>query len=874
MVKMVAASTDVNLPLPNTQLDEQQKALRLVLSDYKSAQARMQSTMIGLRGTTQLALDGSVAVLVGSGVGAIPAIVLKTTGQIATDALFDHVQKDVDTAIAGYLGSKKNQLTSIAGTSYETLKGLPPQELKARLESSTTVLADLKAILPDDVNVQKMAETLVVEGIRNTQRATLDQLAADEKRITNVSIALNKFKDQTANALKVQAEALGDLSVAVGDLSSAVSSIDKRLNSMAHDQSFVADFVLSQMPPAAKASALKNNFLSNRFSCSDGGTQCDAAKLKEDLIKRFEAEAKVQAVAGSIQLAASNINNVAAIANNIGLGSPELNKAAELASLTSNAVASFATGNYLGAVVAVTGMFAKKTDPDAERFKVLMGYLKQQFEIVNQKLDQILTNQQKLLNAMVDLSKQMQSYYEALDERLGNIEFETKRISGLAANAAWADWISCFAVHNYIRNNEATFGAIGNGDFSRVEHMQAVLGALGKEVIANCLNTAVTKPPSIAAGNWFGNFLDADTAYSFYPPVLPAPEEASGKFYKKDALRAFIDGVHTPAVSIIDDFRARKGIPPWRLFALLNDPSSSATEISDRVSMSGPQKPPCGADGVLGDRLQRLLCGAVLGPDNAAMFLLRKPMLIDGAVDVSSWVMTVARFADIRDPNSGDFWKTDELLHAASQNRLGSGGKEIMLSLLMAVDAAVASYSMYYGDIAAQAVFDALTTAQSTDAQAEARRVALQKAATTLVNANGYLASNVALIKLRAKHTPTSVQAYRTALDHARTQKDDRFHLLNALFGSELKFSSDASGKLFLEIAVKDDNKSVVATLPTPEILLNGRISYPPRMAELISTRTRIIERILDYQFLETRPASDRAEVATLVARAERASRK
>ena len=96
--------------------------------------------------------------------------------------------------------------------------------------------------------------------------------------------------------------------------------------------------------------------------------------------------------------------------------------------MTANAVGAFATGNYLGAAVAITGMFAKKADPEAERFQVLMGYLKQQFQIINEKLDEILENQKKLMDAMVNLSKQLENYYEALDERLANIEFETKRI--------------------------------------------------------------------------------------------------------------------------------------------------------------------------------------------------------------------------------------------------------------------------------------------------------------------------------------------------------------------------------------------------------------------------------------------------------------
>ena len=175
MIRMIAASTDTAIPPSTGGLNQQQAALRSVLNDYKDAQARMQGTMVGMRGTTQLAIDGTAALLSGSGVGAVPAIILKTTGQLATDALFDSMQKEVDTAVSEYLGSKRVQLLQIVDTSYEQLHSLPPLELKERLERSTTVLSDLRKLLPNDPNVQKMGETLVVEGIRNTQRATLER---------------------------------------------------------------------------------------------------------------------------------------------------------------------------------------------------------------------------------------------------------------------------------------------------------------------------------------------------------------------------------------------------------------------------------------------------------------------------------------------------------------------------------------------------------------------------------------------------------------------------------------------------------------------------------------------------------------------------
>jgi hypothetical protein len=119
---------------------------------------------------------------------------------------------------------------------------------------------------------------------------------------------------------------------------------------------------------------------------------------------------------------------------------------------------------------------------------------------------------------------------------------------------------------------------------------------------------------------------------------------------------------------------------------------------------------------------------------------------------------------------------------------------------------------------------------------------------------------------------PASIQAYKTAVDYAVSNKADRFNLLSVLFGADLVFSvDDAKGLVMVKLSDRNGTP-INAQLPTPEFLLAGRLSYPPKMTELITMRQRIMERLLDYDFVAGRSADEQADMSVLVAHAGRVS--
>jgi hypothetical protein len=359
----------------------------------------------------------------------------------------------------------------------------------------------------------------------------------------------------------------------------------------------------------------------------------------------------------------------------------------------------------------------------------------------------------------------------------------------------------------------------------------------------------------------------------------------SGKYFTQDMLQTFIDRVHNNALAVVGNLRERSGISAARLFALLAMPGVSTVEISQRLMR--PDNPPCGQDGYLGERIKDLLCRVGDGPDEGARRLLNRPLLVDAAIDISDWLLVVAPFADIRDRYTGAFLSAGQMLSQSVDGKpfASSGGQEILKNLLMTIDAATASYSLYYGDITARATLDALgleTTDQMNDSE-KAKILDLRKRARILLSNNSFLAENVATLLLRDKYgsksangkrvnvNPVSKQGYETALEYAIANKQDRFYMLNLLFGEDLEFSADdKTGTIFLSVAWSDVGERIYAPLPTPEMFMAGRLSYPPQMSRLAEVKNRILERLLDYRFISGLKPEEQQDVAGLVARAEK----
>ena len=214
-----------------------------------------------------------------------------------------------------------------------------------------------------------------------------------------------------------------------------MTDLNQRVTTTERNAAFVNDFVFNAMSPGERATALEGGFLAERFACPPSVADCEASQQRTALIGQYRGEQRVADAVRAVGQTLQGLADISTIASNLGLNIPGLSDAVRYGSVINSAFSAFAQGNYVGAIAAATGIFAQRTDPDQERFNALMGYLSEQFQQVNAKLDEIIATQRQILTAIVDVSRQLQATYESLDAHLD---------PSRTRSARFRPWSRCF----------------------------------------------------------------------------------------------------------------------------------------------------------------------------------------------------------------------------------------------------------------------------------------------------------------------------------------------------------------------------------------------------------------------------------------------
>ncbi len=319
-----------------------------------------------------------------------------------------------------------------------------PNFVRDALRNNNALLTDLKDranASGDDVAVD-FAVDVMMRSLAQNDQAFLDGILQNTQNVSELTTDFEEFTLKTSfeiNGLQKRATSLevnlSALSNATVTLQANMAQANTRLTNLEEQQSFVSDFVFSKMPPREKVLALQSGFLANRFNCEDGGTGCGAAQTKASLIAEYKAQAKLADAVETAGDIVQGINDIRGIAGNLGLDLGEdVNKLLDVGSAAASAVVSFYTGNPLGAINAITSVFGGRKDPDAERFKIMMAYLQEQFGIINSKLDSVLENQKLIYDAIVAMNEHLDARLTMIDQQLFRMEFEQQRI-GIAVRA-------------------------------------------------------------------------------------------------------------------------------------------------------------------------------------------------------------------------------------------------------------------------------------------------------------------------------------------------------------------------------------------------------------------------------------------------------
>lgn len=838
-----------------------------------------------------------------SGGASLPVV---TLGAAASNYLMDFgigglARKSEEEAIR-FLYSVEDKLIESAGLSVPQLAELEPDEIEKRLKQSDVIQQELNERFgsdrKEDQDARDFAQDVVISAIQNVAVAAHERIKQQEDDFSSFVRGTVEYRSNLESVLTDHEEQLGDLEKSLTELTTRVATVEAQLKKTNTKVEFLSDHVFSRMRAGEKANALRSGFMADRFACRENMSRQDCVDLQDTraaLIGQFEQEAKIEKEVRELSKFADNLGKANQILVDAGLidDIPELSEAVSVAQKGTQAYAQYLAGDYLGALSSVTSAFGGgRKDPAEERFKAMLGFLEAQFEAVHRKLDAILENQQRIMDGLGDLSRQMAKTYKALDEKLDRIVFEQKVLAELVRNMTWLEWESCHTIfdeaHQQESNGEWRYGFnTETMDFDRLEGVMRLRVGVEPGFPQDCLATMSGRFTSINAIEIFGNFLSVAKVSNLYEEGL-GPNSDDAEFVSKSDLDWFVSEIVLPTNQILrwyheaSDNKQRT----WAgTFVALAYPRLSVwTPVATIDS-------PCGERRTLGS-LSELLCTSIGPADSAGStnrdlqaHLQAMRSLVDTkedktgttqvapdlAIRIAEWSLVAARIADIRYPQGsgsesvfaqeeGEFIEAAAAYQGGQSVRWTYRSERLLTKLDVVLSLAIASNNKLYGVPTVLAVIDALGSED--DGRKEKALRLLKKnhrlrrsVVTRLLMESG---SDVDGDRLKFPGT-----TYQFALDYANYDPEHDVSMLSDLFDdSDLYSFTYDSERSWPAICFTSE---ICGLVPLTVELQLGQMHYPESTYRLVAIREQVRRRLNEYTMFRELSEDESTQVARIL---------
>ncbi|MET1410734.1 hypothetical protein ABVF61_00600 [Roseibium sp. HPY-6] len=822
---------------------------------------------------------------------------VSTTFELASERIETKAQKNMRELFKSREGSilRELGLTSLAEFHNK------PEEAARVVRNGIRVMQDFQDRADDEL-LREISEDLMIQTLINTDEAQWNQTIVNSSDIDRIENDVESIQKELRD-YKVEIDTrFGDieqeyevLSVDVETLKDAVLELDAKIQVLERDQSVISDFVLSRMSPKEKIRAIeKQGFLADQFKCPEGVETCRQSEVKAAMLERFKREDKVETTIKGVSYAISELTAATQVAQDLGIDLPaEIQIATGIANAGLSSFVNFSTGNYMAALASVTGLFSKQNDPDAERFKVMMNYLQKQFEVVNLKLDKVLQNQVKIMEAINRLSKQMFDGFVLADKKISNIDFEIRQIGYSIRQQYWQSWSECNTVQ--VRALEA----FGSSDpfvdtatllFRSEKAVQEVIQSHDGN-IQNCRTLMNSSFDSFLNQNRFGNFVDlrwvlnkveieiervtasAARANQMETPSNGVQNESleTLKLDIRDPLQKFDNDVFKVSFRNIVNFATRDDTPGFAEIALvLAEPVQNIKAWQDIKQEGFASDFKCSEMQGPSASIRRALCPPYPNRPSAevaASQLLSFPYLAPAINDIADWTLVMAQLVDRTLIVDGEAkWLTsDEIFKLAVEQKLTDGasnGELLVSSLLPVVDTVIASQGMLYGPMMAEIMLEKVLSGGD-----EAKSALIE------MKSNGYLARNFAQVYLEHRYRERipnrerpSLTGAQSAYELATDPSSPSTLLLEGYFGDDLGFhlSTDDQRPMFMLSA---GDETLAFEVPPPFAMSEGLIVWPPVYQELIASREQLLDRLISYQVLDDLDGEKLVFMASMITR-------
>lgn len=669
------------------------------------------------------------------------------------------------------------------------------QEAAEHFEKSTGVISKMRVQLAGDGPAQALLDKSLTAAMAQGSVAAIRTSAATLEKVGDLEGQFVDFTKRFAEFGKKTDAALSKLETQTKELGNDVKQVQGQLADLTRSDkangvqiALIQQVLFDQQPAGVKLAML------------DGGALPGLDKTqRETLTAALKVQIKQEAIVGGVNKVLGYARDLTTIMGAFGVSDPGVNRAISQGTVAVQALSQAFSGNYLGAVASVAGLFGgggggAPPDPMAQHMKVIMAA----FDGVNRRLDVVIQLQQETLKAIDSLAYDLAVVRRETSARFDRIDFELAMLRSGQQRLIWANLDVC---ESAFASQDADLidapGTVKESRYDSTNRRFRSFAALSDYVnshgdkaytCADRLDGIFTtfRNPAALSGNplslaFADSKLGVAAGVPEAPPVTVTQKGSMTQIeYDLPAIAYYRSRLFEPSFHVLRygwlDGQIKN--PGWgglpNAYAMLTRPSSTAATLFTRMaaldttSAAAPSIPCEGERSLLGRRLQDYLCSSTSvykeSPgDTAALAAARTlaetrssaflstPILRDQVGQLIEYSLFVAAPRDLA--------KGSDKPGAYTLTELAEGdrdpyGRNLLLRALTVVDVAIAQQSMLYGDMTAYFIADILWDWKAGRFRQEARSVgekgAFEEATKLLRNGNNpWLQRNVAMLIIK-----------------------------------------------------------------------------------------------------------------------------
>lgn len=765
----------------------------------------------------------------------IKTALLCTTGPAKVPLLCDMVE----TGLAKVEGMVKNELDANArrvlrqgfdrvlkeadAATLETIKlSGDPNQMMADLDSYSGIMQGLYANIPDasqedrDMVLAAMTRTLESEmkagfiGISEAEKISQHELQQVNKNVASLTLTLVKYAESNNASLS----RIVDIQK---DINTRLSEMNDRIGKTERGVAFMQDYFFSRMTPEEKINALR----------------LDMVPGIPDEAQRMELVAELQLYQAQIDLN-NNVNDflggasdVIIIARGLGLDeklASKMSTAVAVGSGVFNAAMSFSSGNYLGTLSAVSGLFGMGgPDIGTQRHKQIMeafDRIDAKLDVLDKKLQFLLNGQQVIIenqrntfNALVSISQRIDDNQDYLRQALEDVHRDILYDRSIMTNYVSRSYLSCCRMINDDCGFLTSTPLIDTEVNLFPSHDSLVILCEKwnqDDDVAKCFDI-------------MGDVMKDDG--SFDNPIFNL--ESNSSFEDHKGITTFIDSIHHPSINylISDTLTLNLNQRLTSLFVPVTTITGLDQKLSNiehnKIDVSGRYNP------------------------NSFITNLSSPLWYEAVTRHLSTVTNIHYYRMVIDRKEA----RPRTLEKLTSDNVNLTGYDDLRRGLALVDYAIAQQNMYAGDVLLPVLLGGWCVNDSVTVKRRDR-------IGSLINHNSLLAGNFVIYALVHELKGRALSTYSMAFDSRDTT------LMNICLKGNWAVNWSDSVRTVGTTRIPRGWSIILGEfayeLPNAETLEKGRLSYSQNLETLLKLKGRILDEIDTYEVYNGMSAEER----------------